>query len=104
MLLFPAFPLLLLLLLLLFRPLLCLLLFWGGRWVWEFCAVLPDWFPELVLPEAALVEVEEQDGSLLTLTGLVGSYAGKAIECKCWAPDLASSACRSQKCWSKRRA
>ena len=98
MLLFPVFPLLLLLLLLLF------LLFWGGHWVWEFCAVLPDWFPELVLPEAVLVEVEEQVGSLLTLAGLVGSYAGKAVERRCWAPDLASSACRSQKCWSKRRA
>ena len=73
MLLFPAFPLLLLLLLLLLRPLLLPLLLWGGRWVWEFCVVLPDWFPELVLPEAALVEVEERDGSLLTLAGLVGS-------------------------------
>ena len=82
MLLLPAFPLLLLLLLLLLRPLLLLLLLWGGRWVWEFCAVLPDWFPKLALPEAALVEVEERDGSLLTLAGLVGSYAGKAIERK----------------------
>ena len=83
MLLFPAFPLLLLLLLLLLRPLLLLLLLWGGRWVWEFCAVLPDWFPELVLPEVALVEVEERDGSLRTLAGLVGSYAGKAVERRC---------------------
>ena len=83
MLLFPALPLLPLLLLLLFRPLLLLLLFWGNRWVWEFCAVLPDWFPELALPEAALVEVEERDGSLRTLAGLVGSYAGKAVERRC---------------------
>ena len=79
MLLFPAFPLLLLLLLLLLRPLLLLLLFWGGRWVWEFCAVLPDRLPEFVLPEAALAEVKEHAWSLLTLAGLVGSYAGKAV-------------------------
>ena len=58
-LLFPEFPLLLLLLLLLLRPLLLLLLFWVGHWVCEFCAALPDWFPKLVLPEAALVEVKE---------------------------------------------
>ena len=99
MLLFPAF-----LLLLLLQLLLLLLLFWVGCWVWEFCAVLPDWFPELVLPEVALVEVEERVGSLLTLAGLVGLYAGKAVDCKCWAPDLPSSTCQSQKCWSKRRA